>query len=336
MINFANLSAYHFVSELDIIEITAANDVTFTITDSNSDVVLSSTYTPVDGVVHVYHLSKLLQPLITEVVADFTFTAGSTSKSVHVVQSRERVQEPAMTFLPSFFLSEVMTERDTAIGRRECVSLLPLSTTTVTAVCTYWDGSALSTATKTVATNLAAGTVHTLDVSPSAMVDSSMGDLVAYEVVAGERTMRYRVTVLPNASVAMLAQNNFGCYEPIYLQGMTEFNTDFTRESALINGQLKHYNIEAVKTFKSFTGALRPAGVLLAQDLAASKDVYLLENNITGDAIVITAVDVKYTDEDSEVPDFSFTWRHASMMGASTTAVRPPELFDDTFDDTYN
>ena len=148
--------------------------------------------------------------------------------------------------------------------------------------------------------------------------------------------MRYRVTILPNASVAMLAQNNFGCYEPIYLQGMTEFNTDFTRESALINGQLKHYNVEAVKTYKSFTGALRPAGVLLAQDLAASKDVYLLENNITGDAIVITAVDLKYTDEDSEVPDFSFTWRHASMMGASTTAIRPPRLFDETFDETYN
>lgn len=335
MINFADLSTYHFVSEIDQMELTASADVTFTIADSDSNIILETTYTPIDGTAVVYHLSKLLQPLIGGVVATFTFTAGSTSKTVKVVQSRERVSEAAMTFLPSFFLSEVMTERDTAIGRRECVSLLPFSSTDVTATCTYYDDGELQTATKTVATSLAADTVHTLDVSPSAFVDASLGDLVAYVVMAGDRKMRYRVTTLPTAQPAMLAQNNFGAWETIFFQGMTEYDPEITRETALINGQLKAYNIDLVKSYKSFTSALRPSGVLLAIDLSASKDVYLLENNVTGDAVVITAVDTKHTNEDEDVPDFTFTWRHASMMGARTTAVRPPALFDDTFDDTY-
>lgn len=266
MINFANLSSYHFVSEIDQLELTAATDVAFSIKDSNNVTILSTTYTPVNGTAVVYDLSKLLQPLISGVVADFTFTLASTSKTVKVVQSRERVNEAAMTFLPSFFLSEVMTERDTAIGRRECVTLLPFAATNVTATCTYLDDGELVTATKTVGTNLAADTVHTLDVSPSAFVDNTQGELVAYVVTAGERTMAYRVTTLPTAEPAMLVQNNFGAWECIYFQGMTEFNPEFTRETALVNGQMKAYNVELVKTYKSYTGALRPSGVLLAID----------------------------------------------------------------------
>lgn len=336
MINWTDITTYHFVTELDQIQYTTNDDVTFSIKDSNNVTVLSSTYTPVDGKVTICHLYKLLMPLVPGVMATFTLTMGSSSKTVKVVHSRERVDEGAMTFLPSFFLSAVMTERDTALGRREAVTLLPFESTDVSATCLYIDSDGtMTTETKSVATSLAADTVHTLDVSPSAFVDDDAGELIGYTVTAGSRSMKFRVTTLKTADVAMLVQNTFGAWEPFYFEGMTEYNADFTRENAYINGQLKNYNVDMVRTYKSYTGPLRPAGVILAMDLAACEDLYLLENNVTGDAIVVTAVDVKHTSEDDDIRDFTITWQHASMVGASTTVVRPPELFDDTFDDTY-
>ena len=146
MINFADIGSWHFVTELDVIEVTSASDVSFSITN-NGGSLLSSTYTPVDGKVRIYHLARLLRPLIDEVTATFTFTADSTSKTVHVVQSGVTVSESAVTFLPSFFLSTVMTERDTSLERKELLTLLPIEQLlpTVQAVCSYWDGDAVVT-----------------------------------------------------------------------------------------------------------------------------------------------------------------------------------------------
>ena len=153
MINFADIGSWHFVTELDVIEVTSASDVSFTIADSGGTI-LNGTYTPVTGMVRIYHLARLLRPLIDGVTAVFTFTAGSTSKTVHVVQSGVTVSESAATFLPSFFLSAVMTERDTSLERKELLTLLPIeqSLPTVQAVCSYWDGDAVVTANKPITT----------------------------------------------------------------------------------------------------------------------------------------------------------------------------------------
>lgn len=338
MINFADIGSWHFVTELDVIEVTSASDVSFSITNSGGTL-LSGTYTPVAGAVHIYHLARLLRPLIDGVTAVFTFTAGSTSKSVHVVQSGVTVSETAATFLPSFFLSAVMTERDTSLERKELLTLIPVeqSLPTVQAVCSYWDGESLVTATKPVAGIIVAGQPCYVDASASRFVDSSLGELVAYSIVAGERTMRFRVTTLPTAGHAMLFQNTFGAWEPIYFAGMTEESPEYTRETAYVNGKMQLYNLEETATLKSWTGPLRPSGVALARDLArCAKGVFLLEGSETTDEVTITAVDVKHTSADNDIADFTFTWRRSSMWSVMLKAVRPPKLFDETFDETYN
>ena len=85
MINFNDIGSWHFVSELDVIEVTSVGNVEVRITAADGAVLLSGTYIPVDGVVRVYHLHKLLSPLIMEVSATFTITVGGVSKTVHVV-----------------------------------------------------------------------------------------------------------------------------------------------------------------------------------------------------------------------------------------------------------
>lgn len=339
MINFADIGSWHFVTELDVIEVTSNSDVSFTIADSGGTI-LNGTYTPVDGTVRIYHLARLLRPLIDGVTAVFTFTADSTSKTVHVVQSSVTVSESAATFLPSFFLSAVMTERDTSLERKELLTLIPVeqSLPTVQAVCSYWDGDAVVTDTKTITTTgMTANTPFEIDVSAAQFVDTTRGTLVAYSIVAGERTMRYRVTSLPTAEYAMLFRNNFGAWEPIYFAGMTEDAPEYTRETAYVNGKMQLYNLEETASFKSWTGPLRPSGVALARDLArCAKGVFLLEGSETTDEVTITAVDVKHTSADNEIADFTFTWRRSAMWSVMLKTVRPPKLFDETFDETYN
>ena len=338
MINFADIGSWHFVTELDVIEVTSATDVSFTIADSGGNI-LNGTYTPVTGTVRIYHLARLLRPLIDGVTAVFTFTAGSTSKTVHVVQSGVTVSESAATFLPSFFLSAVMTERDTSLERKEILTLLPIeqSLPTVQAVCSYWDGDAVVTANKPVTTTgMTANTPFEIDVSAAQFVDTTIGKLVAYSIVAGERTMRFRVTSLPTAEYAMLFRNTFGAWEPIYFAGMTEEDAEYTRETAPVNGSLRLYNIEETDMMKCWTGPLRPSGVALTRDLARSRDVVLLEHGVASDEVVVTAVEVKHTTADSDISDMTVTWRRSSLVSARLVPVRTPKLFDDTFDETYN
>ena len=338
MINFNDIGSWHFATELDVIQVTAASDVAFSIA-STGGTLLSGTYTPVDGSVRIYHLARLLRPLIDGVTAVFTFTVGSTSKSVLVVQSGVTVSESAATFLPSFFLSAVMTERDTSLERKELLTILPIeqSLPTVQAVCSYWDGDAVVTDTKTITTTgMTAGTPFEIDVSPARFVDTAIGTLVAYSIVAGERTMRFRVTSLPTAEWAMLFRNTFGAWEPIYFAGMTEHAPEYVRDTAMVNGALRIYNLEETAVFRSWTGPLRPAGVNLARDLARSTHVRLLQRGNAADPVVVTASEVKHTSADDDLPDFTFTWRRADLNSTTLDALRPPRLFDDTFDDTYN
>ena len=276
--------------------------------------------------------------MIMEVTATFTITVGGVSKTVHVVQSQVDVSETAADFLPSFFLSAVMSERDTAVGRKELLTMLPIEATlpTVQAVCSFWDGSAVVTDTKTLSPVLVTGVVTEIDVSPDQFVGTTVGELVGYTITAGERRMAYRVRQLPTAEVAMLMRNAFGAWEAVYFAGMTEQSPDYTRETALVNGRLRLYNLEETDTRKCWTGPLRPSGVSLTRDLARSRDVVLLERGVASDEVVVTAVDVKHTSADNDIADMTVTWRRSSLLSARLVPVRTPKLFDETFDETYN
>lgn len=118
---------------------------------------------------------------------------------------------------------------------------------------------------------------------------------------------------------------------------MTEEDAEYTRETSMINGALKLYNLEETASFKSWTGPLRPSGVALARDLARCiTTVCLLERGMAADVVVISNVEVKHTSADNEIADFTFTWRRSAMWSVMLKTVRPPKLFDETFDETYN
>lgn len=339
MINFNDIGSWHFVSELDVIEVTTASNVAVSIAASDGALVLEGTYIAVNGQVRIYGLHRLLSPLINESVADFKLTVGTTTKTVHVVQCRIDTDEGASQWLTTHFLTTVTTERDTALDRKELLTVLPTETAVpdVTATADYYNGSSVVSATRTLASNLSSGKTTEVDVSAASLADATLGQLVAYTVTCGKRALRYRVALLPTARYAFLLRNNFGAWEALYFTGSTDFNPEYTRESAVIKGRLTVYDLEETAVMKTHTGPLRPSGVALALDAARCRELLLLDDGKAGDAVGVTAVDVKHSTADDDIRDFTFTWRREAVLSAKLEKPKKiPKLFDSTFDDTYN
>ena len=339
MINYSDISArdYLFVSDLDVVAFAASSTLSLEITDAGGGAVISCSYTPVGGEVKVYDLDQLLSPLIDGVMADFTFTVDGISTVLHVVQSRMRVSESAADFLAGHFLSSVTSGRDTAMGRKELVSLLsPTGAVDVIAACVYANGEMCVLQSVQLASALAAGQVHEVDCSPSLLVNDALGELVQYTVNAGSRLMTYHVSPTQTHRLALLMRNSFGAWEPCYFRGMNEHDPKITRELALVGGSIRPLKIDEEDICKSYTGPLRPSGVQLMRDLARAYDVMLLEDGVATDPVVVTDADVKHTDDDGSLPAFTFSWRRAAHTSAMMKVPVIPRLFDDTFDETFN
>lgn len=338
MINYADISSsYLFVSDLDMVVFAAQSTMSLAITDAGGSTVISCSYTPVDGQVKVYDLDRLLSPLITGVMADFTFTVGSSSQTLHILQSRTRVSMPAADFLDSHFLSSVTSGRDTALGRKEMVTLLsPSGSVNVTAACVYADGEMCVLQSVQLASSLPSGVIHEVDCSPSLLVNDEIGTLVQYTINAGDRLMTFRVSPTSTSRSAMLMRNDFGAWEPCYFTGMNDVNPAISREFVQVGGVMRPLAVDEQENFKSYTGPLRPGSLQLFRGLARSTEIILLNNGaVTDDAVVISEQDVKYNDDDGHLPAFTFTWHRASMR-TMLRVPQTPRLFDDTFDETYN
>lgn len=338
MINYADISSsYLFVSDLDVVVFSANSTLSLSIADAGGSTVLSCSYTPVDGVVKVYDLDRLLSPLITGVMADFTFTVGGSSQTLHFIQSRTRVSMPANEFLDSHFLSSVTSGRDTTMDRKEMVTLLsPTEAVDVTATCVYANGETCVPQSVQLASALAAGQVHEVDCSPRLLVNDALGELVQYTINAGQRLMTYRVSPTQTHRLALLMRNNFGAWEPCYFHGMNEHDPKITRELALVAGSVRPLKIDVEDTCKSYTGPLRPGAVQLFRDLARAYDVMLLDGGVATDPVVISDAEVKHTDDDGSLPAFTFSWRRAAHTSAMFDVPVIPRIFDDTFDETFN
>lgn len=298
--------------------------------------ILSQTYFPDENhLVTIYDLDKLLETYIDEFCESFTLMVdGIAVKTIVAIKCLTAIEERANTFYTGFFFTPSMGERDTAIGRYETVTMYCDANTAVTALCTYLDANG-TIVLKTKAVKSFSGW-QSVDVSPAQFADSA-GRLIGYVVQAGVRKARYRVLANPpEADPAFIFRNSFGCWETIYLTGSKQVTPSYTRSNAIIEGQVIMYDIEETMSYKALTGPLRPGMVPVALDLARSREIYLLgKDGTAGDRITVTDVDVKHTNEDNSIPDFTFTYRRADRRSAKLAVVRPPRVFDKTFDNTY-
>lgn len=333
------INNYMFVSELSRLSFRIDSDsCTFVISRGGKEV-FKQTYVPdEDKTVTIYDLDKLLETLIADIYDTFTFLVNGSAlgqSNVKVFRCNKSVAESAQKFIPDFFLTAAMGERNTCVGRYEVLTLYSDTEVAVQAICTYVDADKkVESLTETI-TNLTGWSL--INVSPSRFEKPEKGTLVAYTIAAGKRRARYRVfPSLPEADPVVMFRNAFNAWETLYLTGAKETSGSFTRSAAMIEGRYRVYDIEAVISHKAMTGPLRPGELCVAVDLCTSKDVYLLNADGTaGDEITITAADIKHTNEDNNLRNINITYRLADRRNARIEVVRPPRIFDDTFDSTY-
>ena len=331
-----------FLGELNRLSFSSPGAATFTVVHAGV-VIFENTYYPdEDGMITVHELADVLEPYIQEIFADFSFEiAGASAGTVRVFYCSWSMAARAMTFLDSSFLSPMTGIRRTHTSRYETLSLYCNYSEAVTVECRYFDGGAIGT--KTVSLGGAQG-ARMLNVSSARFLDPSRGTLVGYTVKCGQRRAEYMVLpYMPDLSDAFIFRNSFNAWETLYLVGSRETDPQYSRSTANVNGYIRSYQIEEVISMTTYTGPLPDGMEWITMALARSKAVFLLlENGDSGDEIHITDCDLKHTNDQTSEADLNFSyrnaavkWRMADDRAARLSVPRPPRIFDDTFDETY-
>ena len=329
-----------FSTELDIIYISGAADVLPVTISHKGIIVFAADYVPDSvGNVVIYNIKKVLEAYIENVFSDFTFTFGDKNVNVRVLRSAVRITETAEGFLPSFFLTTLINSKKTALGRYESLSFYPQESCNVYAV-SYLNGDTIATYDVELmsADDVVLNAVNMVNVSPNRFTDDSKGTIVNIVLHAGKRLFTLEIDdMLPSADPAFIFRNNFGCWETFYLTGTKETEYSIKRSHAYIDGYYKQYDFEDTEIFNANSGILLGNMLSLGMDVARTTNVFLLDiQGAAGDEIVLTDSEIKYTNDDDALPTFDYTFRRCTVVTALLKTIRPSNLFDKTFDFTFN
>lgn len=334
-----------FTSELSRVSITGLSDydsVTITIernVGANHEVILDNQYTPVNGEVVLYDIDRLLTSYMQGECTRFTIFVGKNtgiSYQFIAIACDGSVSEPAETFTSRSFLTANQSPRDTAIGRRELMPVYQQGESTPTVEAEYITDS-YDLATRVYQLSPVNG-VAAIDVSPALFNDITAGMLVGYTVSLGKRKASYRVLAhIPESDTSLIFHNRFGAWEVMHLSGRCEVQPSYNRSQAMVGGSLVNYDIVETISYKAMTGPLRHGMEAVVMDMARSREVYLLASDgTTGQPVAITDTDIKLSPDNDGIADMTVTYRLASRHTYRLEVARPPKLFDDTYDDTYD
>ena len=340
------LQPHMFASQFAVVSLTSPEETVLLAIKRGSKTVFAAEYYTYNGSVVVYDLDRVFEEEIDAEdpdalpYDDFTIVIDSVAASIgsiKVFRCDYRLHLDATKYLGEFYLTSGHGERDTALGRKELLPVYDSDGEAAIAVCTYADNDthALSRVTKQLGNVV---NYVELDVSPAIFDDQQGMNLIAYEVQCGRRRQRYRVLDLPPADPVISFVNRFGCRELLYFTGAKTTTAAYTRDNINLNSAYRIYHITEIVSHEAQTGPLRPSMVAVVTDLARAKDVWLYDvaTATEGDAVAITAADIKYTNEDHTIADLALTYRltrRRTMQGDE--AMRALRVFDSTFDETY-
>ena len=335
-------SEYVFSSALDeIIFSTSAEPANFCLKMGDA-VILDENYVPdSSGRVVIHDLQKLIEPyLLTNLIETFTYTitdgdASAKTRSFTVQYCAAESSLSARSFMEQYFLSSLMGDKVTTLGRKEFLHLVTTEACSVSAVCTYLEDGELMVGTVPVKEVTELNKVVTFEVSPS-LFEEVGKQLVKYEIQAGQRRQLYLVddTAL-DVAPALLFTNSFGCQETFYCTGTQEIDPQFSRSASLIGGKYRNYLIEENRVFSANTGILNVAMSMWADDLFRSREVYLLEGNLPGKEITITESDSKRSNDYEAMFVYTFKYRYAQRNHNILHLPKAGRVFDFTFDNTF-
>lgn len=332
-------------SQLDNFTINADKQVTFVLKQSNT-VILQESYTPdSSNQIRILDLFSLMESyLLASPMTQFSYevsASGETtvSKTFTVLLCRPIIPCSAEDFVANYFLTTLAgRDKITSFGRTETLYLttgkLSSGGTTipVTAECIFVnDQNQLLKSTRSLG-NVADYGIRYIDVSPSRFTLSGY-KLLRYTVLAGSRKQTFRVDQDEPESIGLKFQNSFGVVETFYFVGGDSVEPELSRSAAYFAGQYKTYHVDEQRKHTLNTGYIPESMFALADDVARATEVWLIDES--GDIpITITESNTSRSDEDDGLFAFTVSYIFASRCQQRLRLL--PDIFDDSFDDTYN
>lgn len=265
-----------------------------------------------------------------------TVTTDDTKElAFSVSYSRADVGTSASDFCSKHFLTILGGTKITALGRLEYLHYLGTDSASCTAL--YSDGTTADFTPEVIGGN---NRYTTLDVSPDRFLTDGK-QLISYTVRAGERAQRFDLDpTMPDCAPILLFDNSFGVQELLYCTGTHKVAPEYKRSSARIGGLLRNYDIEETRVFHADTGIMNTAMANWADELFRSREVYLVNiydgNPTVGKEVVITDSKSEITNDDDNMPRFTFSYQYAQRIHNVLQMDRAGRIFDNTFDHTFN
>lgn len=340
----SDVSDYVFSSALEEFSFSTTEETaTFVLMAADGTELLRETYVPdAQGIIRIHDLPELVESHLTaNLIETFTYavTAGTdTVERTFTVQfCAASVTIPASEWREKYFLTTLQGEKRTAPGRKEFLHLVVTEETDVTVEALFMSPTGeteqviceMDSVTQT-------GKVVTVEVSPDTFTHTEGWDLVGYEVTAGSRTQRFRVSEGLDSAPNLIFTNSFGCQETIYCTGTHALKPKYERSASVIGGKYRNYRIEETREFHARTGPLTFEMARWAEDLFRSREIYLLEDNAQGREVTVTEATAERDNDFDTIPDFSFTYRYAQRNHNVIDLPRAGRIFDNTFDNTFN
>lgn len=337
-----DLSGYMLSSALDTLSFSTTTGSATVVISVGSEIILEETYVPdAKNLISLRDLDRLIVPYLTSnLIETFHYIIkdiqNTIEKDFTVQFCATEINMDAGTFLDEYFLSLLLGIKVTAIGRSEFIHLVCREACTVKASLEYMVGNRLETAERVLMDVTELNKVITVDVSPDLFIVVGKS-LLTYTVTAGLRSIKFEIDQLnPDTAPDLVFTNSFGCQETIYCIGTHQVEPKYNRETAIIDGKLKSYQITENRNFKAKTGILSTDMANWAEELFRSKEVYLMDGNATGKEVTITESKSERNNNPDNLPSFEFEYRYSQRNHNIMSAGSAGRVFDNTFDRTFN
>lgn len=331
------LLAVEFTATLPDVWFESSEEQLVTVT-IDGETVFSETLFPSGTHIKLEDLCDMVEPYAYQrQTVQLVVTCGSASQSAQVIYCKcDFGDETAAHYVANHFLSILQGTKLTSAGRLELLAVQ--GSDAASCVATYSDGTTRTFSGLGAWLQRTAFTIY--DVSPDLFVTANK-TLIGYTITCGSRTQEFEMDLSqPDCAPILIFTNSFGIQELAYCTGTHKVDPSYKRSAAYIGRIQKNYRIEETRAFKADTGPLTVPMANWWDDVFRSEDVQVC-NFYNGEVqpgkqLLITDSKSAYSNDDAELPRFTFTYQYAQRNHNVVQLQREGRIFDNTFDNTFN
>lgn len=317
----------HEVDELDI-SATEGTEVELRYGDK---VILSSSLFPIEGKIELRDVASLLDNYLTDEVCTFEiYIDGTQADYTSIIPCRIHIGYDAGD-LDSFFLTRATDKYTHPNATEKLVMYATNPTIYITIVAQQTETGEVEVIEKS--TSLQSNGMAILDLSNLVHKAYESYNILRYVVQLGKSKVTYHM--IPNGMADNVHDfgfiNSFLQEEYITLMGAASRELKVERRSAIIGGQYRNFEVEAVPHWTIGSGMMLDGMTGLFDDLVSATKVWRVEDNVQ---MAVTDSEFKNSDENASAIQGSVTLRETGRKYRHRIA-RQAKTFDITFDDTF-